>query len=310
VWPHAAVYASPPATATAATEHASWNYSSCNRACCMLLLQQSCICVRLLLQQLQQSMLHAATATEYAACNRASVAVACCSIQLPQSMQHASATELQQSMQHFVTTTAICVSSCYYICVLILRYPRSSSACMHTYIGRIHALLLPPHATPPHATIYVSSYYDILVYAICVSSCYDILYAICVSSCYLMLLYVCPHATIYVSSYYGILVYICAYSVAALLQLLLLLYMCPHATIYVSSYYDILVYICAYTHYYTCATCNCNRAATEHTSTTIYLSSCYYMCVLILLCMCPHTAMYVSSYYYMGPRTAIYVSSY
>ena len=34
------------------------------------------------------------------------------------------------------------------------------------------------------------------------------------------------------------------------------------------------------------------------------------MCLLILQYMCPHTAMYVSSYCYMRPHTAIYVSSY
>ncbi len=32
--------------------------------------------------------------------------------------------------------------------------------------------------------------------------------------------------------------------------------------------------------------------------------------VLILLYMCPHTAIYVSSYFYMCPHTTIYVSSY
>jgi hypothetical protein len=49
--------------------------------------------------------------------------------------------------------------------------------------------------------------------------------------------------------------------------------------------------------------------------TTMYVSSYYYVCVLILLCMCPHTyvphtTMYVSSYYvrhlqcHMGPAQA------
>jgi hypothetical protein len=50
----------------------------------------------------------------------------------------------------------------------------------------------------------------------------------------------------------------------------------------------------------------------------LILSSYYYICVLILLYMCPHTAIYVSSYYYicvlillyMCPHTAIYMSSY
>ncbi len=65
-------------------------------------------------------------------------------------------------------------------------------------------------------------------------------------------------------------------------------------TIYVSSYYNM----------------------SPHT--TIYVSSCYYVCVLMLLYMRPHTAMYASSYYYtcvrillyMCPYTTIYVSSY
>ena len=50
-----------------------------------------------------------------------------------------------------------------------------------------------------------------------------------------------------------------------------------------------------------------------------YVSACnsyYYICVLILPCvlillrMCPHTTKYVSSYYYMCPHTTKYVSSY
>ena len=50
--------------------------------------------------------------------------------------------------------------------------------------------------------------------------------------------------------------------------------------------------------------------------TTGYVSSHCCICVLILLYMCPHTAMYVSSYcyvcvlilLYMCPHTAVYVS--
>jgi hypothetical protein len=84
---------------------------------------------------------------------------------------------------------------------------------------------------------------------------------ICVSSyydvCGLILLYMCPH-TMYVASYY---------------------YMCPCTTIFLSAYYDvcvrILLYMCAHT--------------------TIYQSSCYYVCVLILL----YTTIYVCSYYYI-----------
>jgi hypothetical protein len=48
----------------------------------------------------------------------------------------------------------------------------------------------------------------------------------------------------------------------------------------------------------------------SNAGTTIYVASYYYICVLILLCMCPHTTIYVSSYYYMCPHTTTYVSSY
>jgi hypothetical protein len=52
-------------------------------------------------------------------------------------------------------------------------------------------------------------------------------------------------------------------------------------------------------------------AAVQGVRSTIYVSSYYYMCVLILLYMCPHTAIYVSTYYYLCPRTARcgYISS-
>ena len=49
----------------------------------------------------------------------------------------------------------------------------------------------------------------------------------------------------------------------------------------------------------------------------VYAQSCLtevrrilYICVPILLHMCPHTTIYVSSYYYMCAYSAIYVSSY
>ncbi len=53
-----------------------------------------------------------------------------------------------------------------------------------------------------------------------------------------------------------------------------------------------------------------------HTAT--FVSSCYYICVLILLCMFPRSTTYVSSYYYvcvlvllyMCPHTTMYVSSF
>jgi hypothetical protein len=42
---------------------------------------------------------------------------------------------------------------------------------------------------------------------------------------------------------------------------------------------------------------------------TIYVSSYYYMCVLILLYMCPHTTIYVSSYYYIRVLILLYMSA-
>jgi hypothetical protein len=68
----------------------------------------------------------------------------------------------------------------------------------------------------------------------------------------------------------------------------------------------------------------CSFASSSRADTTIYVSALYYICVLILLYMCPHYTIYVSSYYcmclhttrcvriilYMCPNTTIYVSSY
>jgi len=53
----------------------------------------------------------------------------------------------------------------------------------------------------------------------------------------------------------------------------------PHSTLYVSSYYYICVLILLY----------------MRPHTTIYVSSFYYICVLILLYMCPHTTIYESA---------------
>jgi hypothetical protein len=52
--------------------------------------------------------------------------------------------------------------------------------------------------------------------------------------------------------------------------------------------------------------------------TAVYVSSYCCICVLTLLCVCPHTAVYVSSYcciyvlilLYICPHTAVYVSAY
>ncbi len=67
--------------------------------------------------------------------------------------------------------------------------------------------------------------------------------------------------------------------------------------IQVSSYIPVLILVCMCPH------------------TVMYVSSYCYICVLILLCMCRHTVMYVSSYcytcvlvlLYMCPHTVMYV---
>jgi len=43
--------------------------------------------------------------------------------------------------------------------------------------------------------------------------------------------------------------------------------------------------------------------------TTMYVSACYYMCVVILLCMCPHTTIHVSSYCYICVLILLYMCS-
>jgi hypothetical protein len=50
------------------------------------------------------------------------------------------------------------------------------------------------------------------------------------------------------------------------------------------------------------------RSLCPHTAMSV--SSYYYLCVLILLDVCLHTAIYVSSDYYMCPHTTTYVSAY
>ena len=95
-------------------------------------------------------------------------------------------------------------------------------------------------------------------------------------------------------------------------------YMCPHTTIYPDYY--ICVLILRWTHSAVCVSPYCYIRILLQTSICVlilYVSSYYYMCVLILLYMCPNTTIYVSSYYYirvpilinMCPHTTIYVSS-
>jgi hypothetical protein len=159
----------------------------------------------------------------------------------------------------------------------------------------------------------------------------------------------CPHTAINVSSY----CYVCPHTAVCVLILLymssycyvcvlILPYMCPHTAIYVSSYCNICVliflhqytgmYVSSYsyaTHVYvslillcywllTCFT-SCRHVssysyASTHGSTTITEEK-KFRVPRTLLCLCPHTAIYVSSYccacvlilLYMCPHTRICV---
>ena len=93
---------------------------------------------------------------------------------------------------------------------------------------------------------------------------------------------------------------------SATLHLDELIYTCPQTTficfrklLYVSCEY---FHVCVLILLYMCP------------HTTIYVSSCYYLCVLILLYMCPRTAIYVlicvSSYCCICVLILLYVSSY
>ena len=105
--------------------------------------------------------------------------------------------------------------------------------------------------------------------------------------------------------------------------------MCPHTTIYVSSYYYtcvrillcVFILLCVlilHINHSNCAALTCPSPARLFFF-TLCVSSYYdcYIYVLMLLYMCPHTPVYVSSCYYIGvvlllymcPYTAIHVSS-
>ena len=66
-------------------------------------------------------------------------------------------------------------------------------------------------------------------------------------------------------------------------------------SMYVSSYYHICVLVLIYVCPYTMYVSSYYYVCVL---ILLYVSSCYYICVLILLYMCPHTTKYVSSYVY------------
>ncbi len=151
------------------------------------------------------------------------------------------------------------VSSDYYMCVLILLCPHTTTrAGDNSQDGRGTTI------------IYMSSYYYV-----CHSCVLRLLFMWTHTTlCVVRLLYVssycciCPHTTIYVSSYYCM----CPQTTLYVLKVAeVLLYMCPHTTtIYVSSYCYIcvliLLYLSSYCHVFCPQTTKCPH-------TIIYLSS-------------------------------------
>jgi hypothetical protein len=102
-----------------------------------------------------------------------------------------------------------------------------------------------------------------------------------------ILMYTCPHTTICVSSY-------------TLLCVIIRLYMCPHTTVCVLILMScVLIDVSSY--YYMCP------PTAQYVSSYCYMSSYYYVCVLILLYMCPHTNVCASSCCYVCPLDTICV---
>jgi hypothetical protein len=129
--------------------------------------------------------------------------------------------------------------------------------------------------------------------------------AVYVSSYY----YICLHTTEYVSLYYSVCPHYYDMLPHTTICVLMLLCVCPHTTMCVSSYYCTAIYMSSY---YEEA-----GAACAHRRVGRMASQRCHICVLVLLCMCPHTAMYVSLYCYirvllrlcMCPHNAMYMSS-
>jgi hypothetical protein len=128
-------------------------------------------------------------------------------------------------------------------------------------------------------------------------------------------LYVCPHTAVCVSSYCYICVLIPHTSICTgNMEARILLYLCPQTTIYVSAYcyMCILILICVQEIW------RPPLRALVYSGTLRFARICHryhYMCVHILLYICPNTAIYVSAYccicvlmlLHMCPHTAIYM---
>jgi hypothetical protein len=117
-----------------------------------------------------------------------------------------------------VSLQSMCLSH-FYICVLMLLQVCLSTIYVSVsllyvsscYFRSVSLLYMRPHATCPHATVYVSSYYYVCPHT---------------TLCVLILLYMCSHTTIYV------LILLCHIP----LCVLILLYV-SNTSIYVFSYY-------------------------------------------------------------------------
>ena len=172
----------------------------------------------------------------------------------------------------------LCLSSYYYMCVLILvcMWARWQSSYYSICVRILLYYYMCSHTTVllymwqgslaiTLAELYVSSYYYTTIY---VCSYYYI--------CILILLYMwqgslaIPLAELYVSSYYYSTVYVCSY------------YMCVRTTTYVSSYY----HTCGRARWQS-PLLNAALKCGPRISVNQWLWR--YICVLILLHMCPHT---------------------
>jgi hypothetical protein len=143
-----------------------------------------------------------------------------------------------------------------------------------------------PHTAAPFMLGFVSTYRY-------VSSCYYI--------CVLVLPYMCPRTIIYVSSYCYmcvlILLYVCPHSSMCVLIMLCVssyCYICVLILLCVSSYCYIcfLILLCVFSYYYTSLIPLAYSSKRTH----------YSMRTHILLYICPHTPIYVSTYccYYIA----------
>ena len=111
----------------------------------------------------------------------------------------------------------------------------------------------------------------------------------------------CPYTTIYVSSFY----YVSSYHYICVLILPCVLILLYVVAVYVLTGTKVQILtpeelqrekMCPHT--------------TTYASSSFHVSSYYSTCVLILLCMCPHTTVLVSSYYCECPHPAVHASSY